>query len=111
MMVEDFAFMPEDRSGCYDWFSNGPDDNGRILHSAWFDFNDEVLQPFGASCFASSVEARRNQYLRELDFKGRSTRLYPVFQSRRLSKIRSAPAPGPTPMPCRQENPTTEWGM
>lgn len=57
MIVEDFAFMLEDRPGCYGWIGNGPDDNGRILHSAWYDFNDEAL-PFGASYFASLVEAR-----------------------------------------------------
>ncbi|MBP2561939.1 hippurate hydrolase [Neorhizobium galegae] len=55
MIVEDFAFMLEDRPGCYGWIGNGPDDNGRILHSAWFDFNDEAL-PFGASYFAAVVE-------------------------------------------------------
>ncbi len=55
MIVEDFAFMLEDRPGCYGWIGNGPDDNGRILHSAWFDFNDEAL-PFGASYFATVVE-------------------------------------------------------
>lgn len=59
MIVEDFAFMLEDRPGCYGWIGNGPDDDGRILHSAWFDFNDDAL-PFGASYFASLVEARRN---------------------------------------------------
>jgi len=57
MIVEDFAFMLEDRPGCYGWIGNGPDGNGRILHSAWFDFNDEAL-PFGASYYASLVEAR-----------------------------------------------------
>ncbi|WP_105433205.1 M20 aminoacylase family protein [Neorhizobium sp. T6_25] len=57
MIVEDFAFMLADRHGCYGWIGNGPDDNGCILHSAWFDFNDEAL-PFGASYFASLVEAR-----------------------------------------------------
>lgn len=55
MIVEDFAFMLTDRSGCYGWIGNGPDDSGRILHSAWFDFNDEAL-PYGASYFASLVE-------------------------------------------------------
>lgn len=55
MIVEDFAFMLEDRPGCYGWIGNGPDDNGRILHSAWFDFNDEAL-PFGASYFATLAE-------------------------------------------------------
>jgi hippurate hydrolase len=58
MIVEDFAFMLEDRPGSYGWIGNGPDDNARILHSAWFDFNDEAL-PFGASYFASLVEERR----------------------------------------------------
>ncbi len=58
MIVEDFAFMLEDRPGCYGWIGNGADDNGRILHSAWYDFNDEAL-PFGASYFASLVEARK----------------------------------------------------
>ncbi|WP_162183332.1 M20/M25/M40 family metallo-hydrolase [Neorhizobium vignae] len=55
MIVEDFAFMLEDRPGCYGWIGNGPDDNGQILHSAWFDFKDEAL-PFGASYFAAVVE-------------------------------------------------------
>lgn len=55
MIVEDFAFMLEGRPGCYGWIGNGPDDNGRILHSAWFDFNDDAL-PFGASYFAALVE-------------------------------------------------------
>ncbi len=56
MIVEDFAFMLEDRPGCYGWIGNGPDDNGRILHSAWFDFNNDAL-PYGASYFAALVEA------------------------------------------------------
>lgn len=60
MIVEDFAFMLQDRPGCYAWIGNGPDDNGRILHSAWFDFNDAAL-PFGASYFAALVEARGSE--------------------------------------------------
>ncbi len=59
MIVEDFAFMLEDRPGCYGWIGNGPDDNGRILHSAWYDFNDEAL-PFGASYFTTLVESMSN---------------------------------------------------
>lgn len=55
MIVEDFAFMLEDRPGCYGWIGNGPDHDGRILHSAWYDFNDEALQ-LGASYFAAVVE-------------------------------------------------------
>ena len=55
MIVEDFAFMLEDRPGCYGWIGNGSDEDGRILHSAWFDFNDDAL-PYGASWFASLVQ-------------------------------------------------------
>ncbi|WP_113408861.1 M20 aminoacylase family protein [Hyphomicrobiales bacterium] len=57
MIVEDFAFMLEDRPGCYGWIGNGPDHDGRILHSAWYDFNDEAL-PLGASYFVTVVEQR-----------------------------------------------------
>jgi len=55
MIVEDFAFMLEDRPGCYAWIGNGPETDGCILHSAWFDFNDDVLA-YGASYFAALVE-------------------------------------------------------
>jgi len=55
MIVEDFAFMLEDRPGCYAWIGNGPDADGCILHSAWFDFNDEALT-YGASYFAALIE-------------------------------------------------------
>jgi len=57
MIVEDFAFMLEDRPGCYGWIGNGSDEDARILHSAWFDFNDEAL-PYGASYFAQIVQGR-----------------------------------------------------
>ncbi len=57
MVVEDFAFMLEDRSGCYGWIGNGPEDDGCILHSAWYDFNDAAL-PFGASYFAAIIEGK-----------------------------------------------------
>ena len=57
MIVEDFAFMLEDRPGCYGWIGNGSDEGSRILHSAWFDFNDEAL-PYGASWFAQVVQER-----------------------------------------------------
>jgi len=55
MIVEDFAFMLEDRPGCYAWIGNGPDTDGRILHSAWFDFNDAALT-YGASYFVALIE-------------------------------------------------------
>lgn len=52
---EDFSFMLQERPGCYVWIGNGPADNGRLLHSPRYDFNDEVL-PIGASYFARLVE-------------------------------------------------------
>ncbi|MFT7594020.1 MAG: amidohydrolase [Paracoccaceae bacterium] len=57
MIVEDFAFMLEDRPGCYGWIGNGSDEDACILHSAWFDFNDEALA-YGASWFAEVVQGR-----------------------------------------------------
>ena len=59
MIVEDFAFMLEDRPGCYAWIGNGSDADGRVLHSAWYDVNDAAL-PYGASYFAALAEGRRD---------------------------------------------------
>lgn len=58
MIVEDFAFLLEHRPGRYGWIGNGPDIDGRILHSAWYDFNDEAL-PYGASWFVEVARAKR----------------------------------------------------
>ncbi len=55
MGAEDFAFMLEQKPGCYVWIGNGPTDNERVLHSPHYDFNDEVL-PIGASYWARLVE-------------------------------------------------------
>jgi hippurate hydrolase len=52
---EDFAFMLQERPGCYVWVGNGPGDNGRVLHNPRYDFNDDVL-PVGASYWARLVE-------------------------------------------------------
>jgi amidohydrolase len=57
MIVEDFAFMLEGREGCYAWIGNGDDADARILHSAWYDFNDGAL-PYGASYFARIAESQ-----------------------------------------------------
>lgn len=40
---EDFAFMLEEKPGCYLWIGNGPGEGGCMLHNARYDFNDEVL--------------------------------------------------------------------
>jgi amidohydrolase len=56
MGCEDFGFMLAARPGCYIWIGNGPMADGRSLHSARYDFNDEIL-PLGASYWASLVES------------------------------------------------------
>ncbi len=43
MGAEDFAFMLQEKPGCYVWLGNGPADNGRNLHSPHYDFNDDAL--------------------------------------------------------------------
>ena len=56
MGSEDFAYMLEARPGCYIWAGNGPSDNGRMLHSPRYDFNDELI-PVGASYWIRLVES------------------------------------------------------
>jgi amidohydrolase len=56
MGCEDFGFMLAARPGCYVWIGNGPMAEGRSLHSARYDFNDEIL-PLGASYWANLVES------------------------------------------------------
>ncbi len=53
MGSEDFAFMLNERPGCYVWLGAG--ENTANLHSPHFDFNDEIL-PIGASYWARLVE-------------------------------------------------------
>ena len=55
MGAEDFAFMLQQRPGCYVWIGNGPVDGDRALHSPHYDFNDAIL-PLGASYWARLVE-------------------------------------------------------
>lgn len=55
MGAEDFAFMLQERPGCYIWLGNGPADGGRVLHSPNYDFNDEIL-PIGVAYWAALVE-------------------------------------------------------
>ncbi len=51
---EDFALMLEARPGAFMYICGGPRD-GHDLHSAHYDFNDDIL-PVGASYFAKLVE-------------------------------------------------------
>jgi amidohydrolase len=56
MGCEDFAFMLAARPGCYVWIGNGPTTDGRSLHSARYDFNDDIL-PLGAGYWCTLVES------------------------------------------------------
>ena len=55
MGAEDFAYMLQERPGSYIWMGNGGAAEGRVLHSATYDFNDEVL-PVGVSYWARLAE-------------------------------------------------------
>jgi hippurate hydrolase len=60
MGAEDFAFMLQERPGCYVWIGNGmgdhrPDGHGLgpcMLHSSSYDFNDALI-PLGAAYWVS----------------------------------------------------------
>jgi amidohydrolase len=43
MGCEDFAHMLSVKDGCYVWIGNGPGLGGCTLHSAHFDFNDDIV--------------------------------------------------------------------
>ena len=43
MGAEDFSFMLRERPGSYIWLGVGGAEEGRLLHSPRYDFNDEVL--------------------------------------------------------------------
>ncbi len=55
MGSEDFAFMLQEKPGCYAWIGNGPSENSCLLHNPHYDFNDEIL-PIGAAYWARLVE-------------------------------------------------------
>ena len=55
MGSEDFAFMLQEKPGCYVWIGNGPSENGCLLHNPHYDFNDEIL-PVGAAYWVKLVE-------------------------------------------------------
>lgn len=55
MGAEDFAFMLQEKPGCYVWLGNGPGEGGCMLHNPHYDFNDEILT-VGASYWARLVE-------------------------------------------------------
>ena len=57
MGAEDFAFMLEAVPGSYIWMGSGDGEKAALLHSPYYDFNDEAL-PVGVSYWAKLVETR-----------------------------------------------------
>ncbi len=55
MGSEDFAFMLQEKPGCYVWIGNGSSENSCLLHNPHYDFNDEIL-PVGAAYWIKLVE-------------------------------------------------------
>ena len=55
MGSEDFAFMLQEKPGCYLWIGNGSSENSCLLHNPHYDFNDEIL-PVGAAYWVKLVE-------------------------------------------------------
>ena len=56
MASEDFSYMLEARPGAYIWLGAGAGGQGKMLHNAGYDFNDELL-PLGASYWVQLVES------------------------------------------------------
>ncbi|MGR9044983.1 MAG: M20 aminoacylase family protein [Gammaproteobacteria bacterium] len=55
MGSEDFAFMLQEKPGCYLWIGNGPSAGGCLLHNPHYDFNDDIL-PIGSAYWIKLVE-------------------------------------------------------
>ncbi len=55
MGSEDFAFMLQEKPGCYLWIGNGSSKNSCLLHNPHYDFNDEILA-VGAAYWVKLVE-------------------------------------------------------
>ena len=56
MGAEDFAYMLQEKPGCYVWLGNGPGSGGCSLHNPHYDFNDDIL-PLGVAYWVRLVEA------------------------------------------------------
>ncbi len=57
MGSEDFAFMLQEKPGCYIWIGNGSSKNSCLLHNPHYDFNDEIL-PVGVAYWVKLVEMK-----------------------------------------------------
>ncbi len=56
MTGEDFAWYLQQRPGALAWIGNGPNTDGRDLHSPHYDFNDAIL-PAAATWLAATARA------------------------------------------------------
>jgi len=57
MGSEDFAFMLQEKPGCYIWIGNGSSENSCLLHNPHYDFNDAIL-PVGVAYWVKLVEIK-----------------------------------------------------
>ena len=57
MGSEDFAFMLQEKPGCYIWIGNGSSENSCLLHNPHYDFNDEILS-VGTAYWVKLVEMK-----------------------------------------------------
>lgn len=55
MGSEDFAFMLQQKAGCYIWIGNGSSENSCLLHNPRYDFNDDILS-IGVAYWVKLVE-------------------------------------------------------
>ncbi|MEI6069718.1 MAG: M20 aminoacylase family protein [Methylococcaceae bacterium] len=57
MGSEDFAFMLQEKPGCYIWIGNGSSENSCLLHNPHYDFNDDILS-VGAAYWVKLLEMK-----------------------------------------------------
>ena len=72
MGAEDFAFMLQEKPGCYVRLGQGGGPSNCFLHNSRYDFNDAVI-PLGAAFFAALAE-RRMPPRQSLRFQGEHPR-------------------------------------
>jgi len=67
MSSEDFAFMLQNKPGCYIWLGGGRGPDTPNLHNPRYDFNDDML-PIGASYWVTLAEQQlpRPEHLRRV---------------------------------------------
>ena len=56
MGAEDFAYMLEEKPGCYIWLGAGKEKAGSMLHNSQYDFNDDII-PLGIAYWDELVKS------------------------------------------------------